>query len=93
VQTEFYLLGTQPVQFCPLHQGGSTEIAGWGDSPPSSPGNGSDVPVRPARLTPAAQPPGIEAQNGPVPNQSDPSRAQQKKPGFLDKFKSIFKNQ
>jgi len=87
VQTEFYLLGTQPVQFCPLHPGGSTEIAGWGDNPTPSPAGGSNVPVQPARLNPdpSAQ---AQAQNQQPPNQPPP----QKKPSLLDKFKSIFKN-
>jgi penicillin-binding protein 1B len=87
VQTEFYLLGTQPVQFCPLHKGGSTEIAGWGDNPTPVPANSSNVPGQPTRLNPD---PGVQAQNQPAPNQPPPA---QKKPGLLDKFKSIFKNQ
>ena len=79
VVTEYYLLGTQPVQFCPLHLGGSTEIAGWGD--PSVPGNNpaNFIPVQPAVNMP------------PLPNQNNqvPQPAK-KKAGLLDKFKSIF---
>lgn len=84
VQTEFYLLGTQPVQFCPLHQGGSTEIAGWGDNSSAPAANGSALPA-----PPPASLPGAQAQNPPLPNQQPPA----KKPSLLDKFKSIFHTQ
>jgi penicillin-binding protein 1B len=87
VQTEYYLLGTQPTQFCRLHQGGSTQIAGWDASSPATPGP-------PPVLTPGQPPqPAATAQNAPPPvdpnnpNQPPP----QKKRGFFDKLKSIFK--
>jgi penicillin-binding protein 1B len=35
VVTGYYLLGTQPTQFCPLHPGGTTQIAGWDVAPPT----------------------------------------------------------
>ncbi len=83
VQTEYYLLGTQPAQFCSLHQGGATEIAGWEAAPaapPSSPivapgqpmPNVGEIPVNP---------------NYPAPSSN---KAPDKKRGFLDKLKSIF---
>ncbi len=54
-QTDYYLLGTQPVQFCLLHQGGSTEIAGWETPSPPLPAYAcSDAersqPLRPRRI-------------------------------------------
>ncbi len=81
VDTEYYLLGTQPVQFCPLHQGGATEIAGWETSAPVAPG-AANVPAQPG-ATPAANPQDLNAQNQQK-KQSEP------KPGLFDKLKSIF---
>lgn len=84
VVTNYYLLGTQPVQFCLLHQGGSTEIAGWESSPP--PSAQTAVPaVLPTQAM--AQPaPGV-AQN---PNDNSQMKPK-KKPGFFDKLKNIFR--
>ncbi len=81
--TEYYLLGTQPVQFCPLHQGGSTEIAGWETAPnPQAPL--PNVPPPPPGEMPAGTAPDVNAQE---PQKNDPNT---KKPGILDKLKSIF---
>ncbi|MBV8863957.1 MAG: PBP1A family penicillin-binding protein [Acidobacteriaceae bacterium] len=85
VITEYYLLGTQPVQFCPLHPGGATEIASWDAVPaPSLP----TAPAYPNSGVPAASP--ETAQN---PGQPDGQKDKQdtKKHGLLDKLKSIFK--
>ncbi len=73
--TEYYLLGTQPTQFCALHSGGATQIAGWDAMPaatPSFPGtfNGQDPQNATAQSRQAAD---------------------RKKHGILDKLKSIFK--
>jgi penicillin-binding protein 1B len=90
VQTEYYLLGTQPVQFCPIHQGGSTQIAGWDTTNPTSVGNGSvAVPAVPGQAA-------ATAQNGFPPVPADPNNPNQpapneKKKGFFDKLKNIFK--
>lgn len=86
VETEYYLLGTQPIQFCLLHQGGSTQIAGWDTPPPplgQSPG-AANLPVRPAVIT---------SQNLPLPGAQNQQTAKpkQKKPGFFDRLKGIFK--
>ena len=77
VQTEFYVVGTQPVQFCPLHVGGSTQIAGWDPGQPA--------PPNPANPDGALQP-GQTAQSTPPPDgQGD------KKKSLFDKLKGIFK--
>ncbi len=85
VITEYYLLGTQPVQFCALHPGGATEIAGWDAVPAPS------LPAAPAYANSGV--PGMNpeaAQNAAQPNgQKDKEDA--KKHGILDKLKSIFK--
>jgi penicillin-binding protein 1B len=80
VVTYYYLLGTQPVQFCPLHQGGSTEIAGW-ETAPQGQTTLPNVPARATSLPPPAVPDNAE-------NAKD-KRDQQKRTLF-DKLKSIF---
>ncbi len=89
VITEYYLIDTQPVQFCPLHQGGSTQIASWG-APPPVPSNGSvPVPVLPAGMQPQTPAPyGVAQQNSPVP--PPPADQRKKRGGFFDHLKSIF---
>jgi penicillin-binding protein 1B len=85
-RTEYYLLGTQPTQFCPLHRGGATEVAGWAAAPAPPPG----IPTTPtavAQVAPAAQ--ALPQQPG-MP-ESQPQPQQKKKHGFLDKLKSIFR--
>ncbi len=83
VSTAYYLLGTQPVQFCPLHQGGATEIAGWDASSPEQQ-TASPTPVnRPVTVPPGAIP-NLNAQNLPK------DKPDNKKHGFFDKLKSIF---
>ncbi len=86
VVTEYYLVGTQPVQFCPLHQGGSTEIAGWDATPAGQ--AVIEQPRLPSPLPPPqAAPPNIPGQN--VPNPQDDKQNGRKK-SFMDKLKSIF---
>jgi penicillin-binding protein 1B len=84
VVTDYYLLGTQPVQFCLLHHGGSTEIAGWEASPPPS-AQAALPTVLPTQAM--AQPPPGTPQN---PN-NNPQNKPKKKSGFFDKLKSIFR--
>lgn len=83
VETEYYLLGTQPAQFCPLHQGGSTEIAGWETAPVGQPGTAAAVPSQPnanSTENPIVQP---------YPN-PPPNKPANKKSSLLDKLKTIF---
>jgi len=87
-ETEYYLLGTQPTQFCPLHQGGSTEIAGWDASPSTSGNGGRALPPAPNIPTQVATAPaanGLPGQGTQSPNANPP-----KKKGFFDKLKNIF---
>lgn len=80
VVTDYYLLGSQPVQFCPLHQGGSTEIAGWETA---APGQSAlpNVAAPSSSLPPPAGPENTQNQK----DKQDPSKR-----GILDKLKSIF---
>jgi penicillin-binding protein 1B len=77
VVTEYYLLGTQPVQFCTLHQGGSTQIAGW------------DTPAAPA--SPRADG-GDSADRQPVGStQAEQRNKNPDKKSFFDRLKDIFR--
>ena len=82
VVTDYYLLGTQPVQFCLLHQGGSTEIAGWESSP--APTVQASVPTVLPTQAMSQPPPGAQ------PNPNNNPQEKPKKKGFFDKLKSIF---
>ncbi|MGI9071057.1 MAG: transglycosylase domain-containing protein [Bryobacteraceae bacterium] len=83
-QTDYYLLGTQPIQFCLLHQGGSTQIAGWETPPiPGQTAIAAAVPTQPAVAT-AQSLPNVEAQ-------AQQKEKPKEKKGFFDKLKSIFR--
>jgi len=83
-RTEYYLVGTQPVIFCPLHTGGSTEIAGWDTSSPNHPTTLPNIPAQPGVLGASTDNPDLNAQTPPD------ARPKEKK-GFFDKLKGIFK--
>ncbi len=97
-QTEYYLAGTQPVQYCPLHQGSPTQIAGWESSAPFGTAAAASVPIQPASAKPppfpevqpvhtvAAAPPPSQ----PADQQLPPEPAKKKKSGVFDKLKGIF---
>ena len=80
--TEYYILGTQPVQFCPLHVGGSTEIAGW-DTGTAVPKALPNIPPAPGQMPPPDSSTQANAEN-------QENRPKEKR-GFLDKLKSIFR--
>lgn len=97
VVTDFYLVGTQPTQFCTLHQGGSTEIAGW--DAPSVPltATGGVAPIVPVQQKGLAPPPLRSPNNPNNPNSNLPDSAsnqnqpqQRPKHGFFDRLKNIF---
>ncbi len=85
IRTEYYLEGTAPTQFCPLHAGGGTEVTGWQDSLPNVPASG---------LPPTAQAvPPTTAVESPDTTQADASSQKDKpteKKGLFDKLKKIF---
>jgi penicillin-binding protein 1B len=78
VDTAYFLVGTQPAQFCSLHPSGATEIAGW-EAPP--------VPQVP-NLPDNSQPLADTAHDTSLPNVGG---AGAKKHGIVEKLKSIFK--
>jgi penicillin-binding protein 1B len=81
VVTDYYLVGTQPVQFCPLHQGGSTEIAGW-ETAPQGQSTLPKVPPPSGSLPPPSGPDNVQ-------NTKD-KQDERAKRGLFDKLKSIF---
>ncbi len=85
VVTNYYILGTQPVQFCPLHEGGSTEIAGWETS---SPGAQTTIPNIAPPSTRLPPPGGSQ-----TPDQAAKDKRDASKRNLLDKLKSIFHDQ
>jgi penicillin-binding protein 1B len=77
VRTEYYLLGTQPVQFCPTHAGGAALMAGWNESLPSAPPMAADGSTPLNEQIPAD------------PTAQQKAAAKEKK-NLLDKLKGIF---
>ncbi|MDQ2841530.1 MAG: PBP1A family penicillin-binding protein [Acidobacteriota bacterium] len=88
VITEYYLLGTQPVQFCTLHPGGTTEIAGWDAAPAVT---NPSLPTAPAFQNPGAPASNPNAQQSANLQNDGKNKQDGKKHGILDKLKSIFK--
>lgn len=75
VVTEYFLVGTQPVAFCPLHQGGATQIAGWDSTGlPSTNLPNLNAPVRSSY--PSAATPASGQQDGRWPGGNSPVTAQ-----------------
>jgi penicillin-binding protein 1B len=87
VQTEYYLVGTQPVQFCPLHQGGPTQIAGWETPTPLGPGAPPPIPTQPT----SAVPPPPNSPGAGTPQNPQAPQAQKPKKSFFEKLKGLFK--
>jgi penicillin-binding protein 1B len=96
VRTEYFIEGTQPVEFCALHGGGGMRVAGWETgqpvqsglparaSDPSTPTGTGAVALQP-RLAQASQP-------GPgTPENPSQPQAQPKRKGFFDRLRGIFK--
>jgi len=88
---EYFIAGTEPVQYCELHggqlaqsPGGSwlAHLFGKGDNPPQPPPPGSNAPQ--------ATKPGQPAQSPGDPNAQQQSEQSDKKKGLLDKIFGIF---
>lgn len=82
VETAYYLMGTQPVQFCALHQAGATEIAGWEATTPEQPVAPNAAPQLGAR------PPNIPVDL--TTQEQQKNKPEEKKHGLFEKLKSIF---
>ena len=83
IGTEYYLVGTQPVSFCSLHSGGSTEIAGWetGVGRPST--TLPNIPPQPNVL-------GADASKSESTMPLEPGPKPKERKGLFDKLKGIF---
>ena len=88
VRTEYYLTGTAPTQFCPLHAGG-TEVGSWQESLPSAP----SVPANGLPPTAQMKPPLPQEtpEALPQPDASSQKDKTQPKKGLFDKLKRIFR--
>ncbi len=83
--TEYFIAGTQPVEMCQLHGGGSTQVASWETEPQNArPAQGSGDSPRQAATR--------QVQSIPVEPES-PQRdgAQPKKKGLFDRIRGIFR--
>jgi penicillin-binding protein 1B len=95
VRAEVFIAGTQPNDFCHLHGGGATHVAGWETAPPAP-------AVQPPALTPSAsaqaKPPRssdtvvmLPPSNAPPHEVPIPKEEKEKKKGFFGRLKDIFK--
>jgi penicillin-binding protein 1B len=94
VRTEYFIDGTQPVEFCALHGGGGTRVAGWETGQPGQPLRPVDQNA-PASLNGAPQQRAAAQTPPPNPNSPDanPQTAQPppKRKGFFERLRGIFK--
>lgn len=104
---EVYIAGTEPVGACPLHGGGhsGTIITGWDTTPERPAGQGGDNSLRisgsqgdgsasPSNAGSRARrqdAPDAMAAGQPAPPPPDASQGEEKKGGFFNKLKGIFK--
>jgi penicillin-binding protein 1B len=87
-RAEVFIAGTQPVELCHLHGGGSTQVASWETAEPSRP----QAPA-PAASQQAARADGSRlVRSIPVtPNPQPDHPVEPKKKGFFDRIKGIFR--
>lgn len=85
VRTEYFIEGTQPVEMCPLHGGGGTQIASWETAPAGGQAARSSGSAAQPRER-VAQDGGTQVQEPPPSNPPKP-----KKKSLLDRLRSIFK--
>jgi hypothetical protein len=91
---EYFVSGTQPVEFCRLHGGGGTQVAGWETTPAVA-----SAPVQQAPLTDQGRQyrtgqaaPQVGTVETPHPGTPPPPAEKPKeKKGFFGKIKDIFK--
>ncbi len=85
VRTEYFIEGTQPVQMCPLHGGGITQVAGWETSQPARTADQSGASaVTPQQRTAQNAPPPLSDS---APRPPEPPRHK----SFFEKLRGIFK--
>jgi penicillin-binding protein 1B len=92
IHSEVFIAGTQPVEACPLHGGGRTQIAGW--EPAASPNESSNgsSPGRPAVVAGTSNAPTSTVRSIPItPAPPAPPAQPEKKRGFFGRLKDIFR--
>jgi penicillin-binding protein 1B len=87
VRTAYFIDGTQPVEFCALHGGGGTRVAGWETGQP---------PARQPDQVNVASSNGAPQQHAaqvltPIPEASPQAQPPPKRKGFFERLKGIFK--
>lgn len=87
VRTEYFIEGTQPVQMCPLHGGGITQVAGWETTQPARAADQTASPGSSATSAPHT------AQNSPPSSPEAAAHPQEppKHKGFFERLRGIFK--
>ena len=89
LRTEYYLAGTAPTQFCPLHAGG-TAVTDWQMPLPTAPSANGTYPPSAQAMPPAP----LGGDESPAGMQADASSQKDKKndskKGLLDKLKKVF---
>ena len=87
VRTEYFIEGTQPVQMCPLHGGGITQVAGWETSPARA---GEQASAGESGAGASQQ---RTAQNAPPPLADSAPRPQEqpRHKSFFERLRGIFK--
>jgi penicillin-binding protein 1B len=90
-RTEVFIAGTQPVEMCQLHRGGSTQVASWETAEPAPPAANGGTASEASPQTRASAP--REARSIPIePTRQQPQPAEpKKKPGFFERLKGIFR--
>jgi penicillin-binding protein 1B len=99
-KSEVFIAGTQPVDVCRLHGGGSNQIATWEAAPAPSPTPASEVTPPPVGPAPSGEPVqkrevrqarSIPVNPTPQPSQSPQSSTPPQKKGLMDRIRGIFK--
>ena len=91
VRPEYFISGTQPTEFCRLHGGGNTQVAGWETLPPHeaeiAPAPVTAQPGRHLNTAQVAAPPPAPLNQVPVLK----PKPEEKKKGFFGRLKDIFR--
>jgi penicillin-binding protein 1B len=87
-KAEVFIAGTQPVELCRLHGGGSTQVASWETAEPSRPQAPGVVASHEAARADGSR----EVRSIPViPNPQPDRPVEPKKKGFFDRLRGIFR--
>ena len=102
VRAEVFISGTQPIEFCHLHGGAATQVAGWETTPSKQPATAAGqppavaVPVTPGARERRQRWRALPSHAGGLPQAVQPPHEtpvpkEEKKKGFFGRLKDIFK--